>query len=208
MSTQGKNVVVVEVSVILALGTGLVSCLSFPECHIFILHPEKNTKEQMLGKHPLGRGQKQTVGSAVFPRMPSWAGHQDNMLYDTGLPASLSLSSFYHQRAMRHVCRNVVLNGSICLIHPAAAQQPASVWRGEKTEELLLNEKVNVYKASLGRDLTEQAARQSSGMESEGPGSDPPSASMLHRVNLGVWLNLSELQVPLMSNETVRLVLG
>lgn len=128
--------VVVEVSIILALGAGLVSCLSFPKRYITFLHPE-NTKEQMLGKHPLGGGQKQTIGSAVFPRMPSWAGHQDNMLYDTGLHASLSLSGFYHQRDMRHVCRNVVLDGSICLVHPAAAQQPASVWHGEKTEELL-----------------------------------------------------------------------
>uniref|UniRef100_A0A667I4V9 G-protein coupled receptors family 3 profile domain-containing protein n=1 Tax=Lynx canadensis TaxID=61383 RepID=A0A667I4V9_LYNCA len=90
MSTQGKDTVAMEVFAILASAAGLVSCLFFPKRYIILLHPEKNPKEQMLGRcHLRWEGQKRTMGS--------W------LLYCIS----------FCQRNMRRVCSNVVLDGSI-----------------------------------------------------------------------------------------------
>uniref|UniRef100_G3TU51 G-protein coupled receptors family 3 profile domain-containing protein n=1 Tax=Loxodonta africana TaxID=9785 RepID=G3TU51_LOXAF len=51
MSSHGKDIVAVEVFAILASGAGLMSCLFFPKRYIVLLHPEKNTREPMLGRH-------------------------------------------------------------------------------------------------------------------------------------------------------------
>uniref|UniRef100_G3UKT2 G-protein coupled receptors family 3 profile domain-containing protein n=1 Tax=Loxodonta africana TaxID=9785 RepID=G3UKT2_LOXAF len=52
-SSHGKDIVAVEVFAILASGAGLMSCLFFPKRYIVLLHPEKNTREPMLGRHHL-----------------------------------------------------------------------------------------------------------------------------------------------------------
>lgn len=72
MHARGKDTVAVEVFAILASGADLTSCLFFLKCYFILLHPEKNTKEQTLGRHHLKREhRKWTIGSASFSRMTS-----------------------------------------------------------------------------------------------------------------------------------------
>ncbi|EPY89816.1 hypothetical protein CB1_000073027 [Camelus ferus] len=53
MSARGKDTVAMKVFAILASGASLLSCLFFPRCYIILLHPEKNTREQIFGRHHL-----------------------------------------------------------------------------------------------------------------------------------------------------------
>lgn len=51
MSARGKEIM--PKMPIVASEAGLMSCLFFPKCYIILLHPEKNTKEQMLDRQHL-----------------------------------------------------------------------------------------------------------------------------------------------------------
>ncbi|ELK17757.1 Vomeronasal type-2 receptor 26 [Pteropus alecto] len=48
---RGKDTVAMEVFAILASGADLTSCLFFLKCYFILPHPEKNTKEQILGRY-------------------------------------------------------------------------------------------------------------------------------------------------------------
>lgn len=53
MRAPGKDTVAMEVFGILASGANFTFSLFFLKCYFILLHPEKNTKEQMLGRHHL-----------------------------------------------------------------------------------------------------------------------------------------------------------